>query len=304
MTAARAVPDGREDAADGTETALGGPLSLRVYSSPEVHAAVSRLIRDHSTNPTDVREWALGDRDLSDLRRVLDLGCGYGFMAEALAPRLHPRAVITGVDALPVNRAPFLERAQGRGHRASFERLDLTHGLPWPQGSFDLVVSSYSLYFFPQLVTDVSRVLQPDGRFLALTHRETAVEDLLRLAGLPAKDSPFLRILRGFSAENGGALLRRHFRAVETRQYRNSLRFGRQEHEELLSYLHFKVRLLVECSDEGERLCSVFEQGLAERVREVLARGPVRLSKDDMLFWAVGPLSDRPAGRHPGRNGG
>lgn len=266
---------------------------LQVYGLPDMHESVSEIIRRHSTNSEDVRELALAGRDLSGTRAALDLGCGFGFMAEALAGRLPTDALIVGVDAWPANGEPFLTRVRAAGREARFAQLDIAQCLPWPDASFDLVVSSYSLYFFPDVIAEVARVLRPGGRFLVLTHSEEQIRDLQEAAGLSA-EGRLLDLVHRFSAENGTERLAASFGRVERRDYQNSLRFGPADLADLLRYLRFKVRLMVDCTEAGEQVCAWFEHGLEERVRRVLGQGEIRLSKDDSAFWAEEP-------RHPER---
>jgi SAM-dependent methyltransferase len=248
---------------------------------------VARLLRRISTNPADVREVALAGQSLAGVRRVLELGCGFGFMAEVLAPRLPAEAQFMGVDAHAANREPFLSRLAAAGRRGSFVEAELSQELPWPEGYFDLAVSSYSLYFFPGVIPDIPRVLAPGGRLLALTHYESSVAALLEAAGLPPMQGPLMDLARRFSAESGPQMLKPWFASLDLQHYRNELVFAPGEPEELFLYLSFKLRLMVECEDGGDRPCSTFEQELRLRLAQRLAEGSLRLPKDDAVFWAT-----------------
>ena len=107
------------------------PEVLWRYGDPRSHEAVSALIRQHSTNTCDVRDAILRDVHLSSASEVLDLGCGFGFMAQAVARLLRPESRITGVDALVANRVPFESRVRSEGRRAKFVRMTVDDRLPW-----------------------------------------------------------------------------------------------------------------------------------------------------------------------------
>ncbi len=94
--------------------------SITSFENPDRHADASDIIRRHSTNPIDVRDAVLADLDLGFARQVLDLGCGFGFMAEALARRVAPQAQIIGIDACAANEAPFLARVAATGRTGRF----------------------------------------------------------------------------------------------------------------------------------------------------------------------------------------
>lgn len=122
-------------------------------------------------------------------RRVLDLGCAGGFMAEALDER---GARVTGID--PARQAIAAARAHAE---AASRRIDYDVGvgeaLPYEDGSFDAVVCVDVLEHVGDLgrvLGEVSRVLRPGGLFLFDTINRnpiarlatiTLAEDILRL---------------------------------------------------------------------------------------------------------------------------
>jgi ubiquinone/menaquinone biosynthesis C-methylase UbiE len=96
---------------------------------------------------------------------VLDVGTGPGVLLVELAAR-RPDLRLTGIDlsadmitAATRNLAPYGERARARVG-------DVTD-LPFPDASFDLVVSSLSLHHWDHpeaAVAELARVLRPGGR--------------------------------------------------------------------------------------------------------------------------------------------
>ena len=74
-------------------------------------------------------------------QRILDVGCGTGYLLRQLADRCPDAAELTGVD--PASAMIAAARAAAAG-----ERLRWLEGtaeeLPFPEGSFDLVVSTTS----------------------------------------------------------------------------------------------------------------------------------------------------------------
>ncbi|MBV8485945.1 MAG: class I SAM-dependent methyltransferase [Verrucomicrobia bacterium] len=100
--------------------------------------------------------------------RVLDIACGTGNVTIPLARR---GAMVTGLDMAP----NLLEEARARAAREGLRiRLDegFAETLPYPDASFDVLVSMFGIMFSPLLATVVSemaRVLRPGGR-LALAN--------------------------------------------------------------------------------------------------------------------------------------
>jgi len=262
-----------------------GELCLSAFERPSQHEAVSDIIRRRSTNPTDVREAVLGGLDLTGARTILDLGCGFGFMCETIARRVAPDARIVGVDACPANAVPFLARVAAADRTGQFVLRHLEQRLDWPDASFDLVVASYSLYFFPEVLPEVVRVLRPDGLFLAVTHAEASYCDLAGVIGLPESGSALLCALRRFSAERGTEQLPPWFGQVRRVEYRNSLVFEASHQDELRTYLEFKLRLVA----SPAAAAGVAAEGLTPAAQLLASRGRVVLNKDDAAFQCTRP---------------
>lgn len=98
-------------------------------------------------------------------KAVLDLGCGGGFMAEALAKR---GARVAGID--PAEKAVEAARRHARGEGLDI-RYDTGVGedLPYGDESFDIVVSVDVLEHvadLDQVIAETARVLRPGGLFL------------------------------------------------------------------------------------------------------------------------------------------
>lgn len=106
---------------------------------------------------------ALGD---SASHSVLDLACGPGIVAEAIAP--HVRQV-TGIDATP----EMIRLAQQRFKKAHLRngrfKSAVAEQLPFRSGQFDQVVTRLSFHHFsdmPMVLGQIRRVLRPRGRLI------------------------------------------------------------------------------------------------------------------------------------------
>lgn len=270
--------------------------SLRAFENPDAHQTIAAIIRRRSTHPDDVREVLLRGLDLSSVRDILDLGCGFGFMAGALARRAAPEVRVIGVDACPANAAPFLgsvaaatDAERGRCPTAQFRALHLDATLPWEEATFDVVVGAYALYFFPDILPEIARVLRPGGWLLALTHSERSFVEMLRAADLEVERSPLTALVRRFSAENAAPRLARHFAEVERIDYPNRLRFGPADVGEVLTHLCFKLPLLGAPNPPAEERTERVSVALGAWMR---AHGELLVNKDDAGFRCRGP---RPA---------
>jgi SAM-dependent methyltransferase len=110
-------------------------------------------------------QWAPKVADAAQVQpgqRVLDVACGTGILAREIAPRIGSAGRVVGVDPSPgmvavaKQLAPAIEWREG-----------VAESLPFPDQSFDAVVSQFGLMFFTdrrQALREILRVLTPGGR--------------------------------------------------------------------------------------------------------------------------------------------
>ncbi|MEW6681313.1 MAG: class I SAM-dependent methyltransferase [Nitrospirota bacterium] len=98
--------------------------------------------------------------------RVLEIGCGTGNLA-ILTKRLNPAAEIVGIDPDPKALARARRKAERSGDAIQFD-LGFAEELPYPDSSFDRVLSAFMLHHLPPdakplAVQEARRVLKPGG---------------------------------------------------------------------------------------------------------------------------------------------
>ncbi|MFB4284070.1 class I SAM-dependent methyltransferase [Nonomuraea sp. MTCD27] len=107
--------------------------------------------------------------------RVLDVGCGTGYLSRILAPVVTSSGHVTGLDPAPEMVDYATRRAPDN---CTYVRGEGQH-LPFPDGSFDLVVSSLAVHHMPvdarpEALRQMLRVLRPGGRLLIAEFRPPA----------------------------------------------------------------------------------------------------------------------------------
>ncbi|MBI3972682.1 MAG: class I SAM-dependent methyltransferase [Chloroflexi bacterium] len=107
--------------------------------------------------------------------RILNLDHGPGGIATALARTTPQDSLIVATDFVPGVAELARHRTQRRGvaHRIEFARA-WPHMLPFPDESFDLVLSAGGLHHWPPaeaVLAEVRRVLVPAGRYLVIDFR-------------------------------------------------------------------------------------------------------------------------------------
>jgi len=104
----------------------------------------------------------------SGVRRVLDLGCGSGYDALALAGLGFS---VWGTDISHTAIGHAREQAAKAGMEVAYQQHDIARPLPYPDNSFDAVVCNLTLHMFPAdtasaITAEVARCLEPGGLFL------------------------------------------------------------------------------------------------------------------------------------------
>jgi SAM-dependent methyltransferase len=273
------------------------------YRAVADHIDTRRHIFRYSENDGDVRDAALQGVDLGWMRSALDLGCAYGFFTEKIASRLHVDAHITGIDLIDNgNRSSFLSIIESAGRRGRFIAKHADCISEMQSGEFDLVIASYSLYFFPHLIGEIARILQPRGVFIAVTHTERSLNEIIQLipnamkqTGIdPPGELAISRLLQVFSMENGERRLTPHFETVETIPYPNKLIFPRERIDDCIDYLSKKRNLLFKEVIERDRhrledVMDVFFSGLRERAEH---NAVLEITKNDCIFRCRYPKVD------------
>lgn len=190
--------------------ALGGAVWLLVLTSALVitgawflfTAAV--MLWGSLIGKLRLRDAVLGGITWRGDERVLDVGCGHGLMLLAAAGRV-PRGRAVGLDLWSnVDQANNSAEATLRNAHAEgvAERVELVDGdaraLPFPDASFDVVLSSWALHNIPdaegreRAVREIARVVKPGGvvRIVDIRHAGAYAETLRACGMRDASISP------------------------------------------------------------------------------------------------------------------
>ena len=101
--------------------------------------------------------------DLRSGARVLDVAAGNGNATLAAAHRF---ADVTSTDYVPSLLESGKKRAEAEGLEVHFQEAD-AENLPFPEGSFDVVLSTFGVMFTPDQVkaaSELARVCKPGGK--------------------------------------------------------------------------------------------------------------------------------------------
>ena len=143
-----------------------------------------------------------------DSRRIADIGCGTGILADRMAREVEG-AHVTGVDMSD----GMLAEARRRSSTVEWVRAPAEQ-LPFADGSLDAVVSTSAFHWFNQsaALREFHRVLRPGGvaAVATLSPRRLVPVDLLPAVRLPAYDAPDPAAMRRLFTDAGFTVADQH----------------------------------------------------------------------------------------------
>lgn len=181
---------------------MSAPVNLYDHAYGDFGSAAEAAVRRETygedlgqSSWTTATEW-LGFADqlgIGPTSRVLEVGSGSGGPAVYLAQQRGCR--LTGVDLNEhgVRNANALAESRGVADRVTFQVVDASRALPFPDGHFDAVISNDAMCHIRHrdaVLKDWYRVLEPGGRAL--------FSDALVITGIVSHEEIAIRSSIGF----------------------------------------------------------------------------------------------------------
>ena len=116
----------------------------------------------------ELRDW-LGLLRLDAERRHLEVACGSGGVTCWVARETGAACVGVDINAHGIEAATGLAEREGLSSRVSFQVVDASRRLPFPDASFDAVLCNDSINHLPDRATVLQewhRIVRPGGRIL------------------------------------------------------------------------------------------------------------------------------------------
>ena len=164
------TPHAKLGACPATERGLSGPLSdgeILALNTYDFMAHLGKSVinpgglkgRDHILEALSPRRGA----------RILEIGCGTGHAACHIARRYQSHVTAMDVSPAMIKSAASHVQREGLQGRVQCELADVTR-MPFPNGSFDYVISQAVLMFVDkaQALAEIRRVLRRGGAFAGL----------------------------------------------------------------------------------------------------------------------------------------
>lgn len=244
--------------------------------------ARAQLHQRYGSNPNGWFNWVMAYMSLEPRNRVLECGCGPGWLWRNNLEGLPAGCQITLTDLSPGMVAEAEEALSATGYDFNFFDADIV-ALPADDQIFDVVVANHMLYHVPdrkKALAEVKRVLKPDGRFLATTIGENHMLEIrdLRQMLIPEPGASFLQSSKEFSLENGRTQLTPWFKQVKLYCYVNPLKVT--DVEPLLEYVLSSSQARNEVDPDQLQMA---RQSVQKRIEE---HGSFDITTDSGMFIA------------------
>ena len=233
-----------------------------------------------STNPYGWFNWVFDALiKLPDDARVLELGCGPGYMWKECIQRIPAAWNITLSDLSSGMVDSAWRNLVVTGRNFKFEQID-AQSIPYPDETFDAVIANHMLYHVPdrrKALSEIRRVLKADGHLFAATVGDRHLNEIGAYLSRATMKDDLPRFTDPFLLENGLEQLQEFFSNVEMSRYDDNLRVT--EVEPILAYVRSGIRAMYFSETE-------FAQ-IEKELREKLERdGEIFITKDSGMFVA------------------
>ena len=257
------------------------------YSNSNKFMARIELHRRFRTNPHLWTHWIFDQISFPENAKVLELGSGNALLWKSNLKRTPEDAHILLTD-FSEGMLDDARKVLGEDHkRFEFEIMDAQE-IKYPNDSFDIVIANLMLYHIPdrqKAISEISRVLKPEGTLYASTYSENNMKEFTDLLRSYDKDlyNPIKPFAHAFGLENGAEQLSKSFKDVERINYVDSLEVTESEPivNYVLSFSSMKGNI------DGDNL-----DGFKEYLDDVLDKngGVIKITKDTGIFIARKPI--------------
>lgn len=250
------------------------------YRSPTNLEIRIRMHKRYSVNAYGWQRWVLDQLDVSEIERVLDLGCGTAEFWRENAERV-PRGLALHLTDLSIGM--LRQAREATAGLLPVPGVANVETIPFADRTFDLVVANHMLYHVAdkrKAVGEIRRVLAVDGVLGAATIGNAHLKEIAEL--VKRYDRSLIwwgaQMADSFTLENGRDYLAPWFDNVETRRYDDA--FLVTEADDLVDYI---LSGRIELSDDQISDFRTFVRREFERNGNAF-----HITKDSGLFVARG----------------
>lgn len=250
------------------------------YQTDKNLATRIALHQKYSTNPYGYTNWMFDQYEFFEGCKVLELGCGNGEIWSGRIESLPSDISITLSD-ISIGMLETVRERYKDYPNISTEFIDIQE-ISYPDGTFDIVIANSMLYHVPDLpkaISEVHRVLKPEGKFYATTLGNNGMREYLY-----HKFQEFNQALEAFKEsypfhlQNGRDVLVRCFTDIKMVEYVDSLEIT--ETSDLIDWILSTTLISRVGTSELTGLTEFFEKCKDDK-------GIIRIPKETGMFISV-----------------
>ncbi len=243
-----------------------------------------------STAKAPWHNWVFEHLEIQPGMTILECGCGPGWLWRSNVEGIPAQCHITLTDLSDGMVGEAQEALANTAAEFQFETADIQE-LPYADNSFDIVVANHMLYHVPDLsrgLSEIKRVLKPNGRFFAATNGNNHMKELKQMGDeMVGADASFLERLGydeskfvwklAFRLENGAELLAPYFATVSLENFEDSLEVT--EAQPLADYIKSTFRM----ANATPEIQTMIDDYVAQKIAR---EGMIHITKETGLFIA------------------
>lgn len=182
-------------------------------------------LQSYNTNKEDWNEWFFRKMDIPEQSKILELGCGNGLLWNKNKDSIK--------DTWDISLSDFSEgmlecAKQNLNNKKIKYRVVDIQDIPYENESFDVIIARHMLYHVSDIdkaLSEVKRVLKPNGRFYVSTNGKEHMQELKAIVEAYDKDlkcNP-QKLAQKFGIENGGEILSKYFSYVSVEEFNGQI---------------------------------------------------------------------------------
>ncbi|MGM9972703.1 MAG: class I SAM-dependent methyltransferase [Clostridiaceae bacterium] len=258
------------------------------YNSDANLSARQALHKGFSTNKYGWENWVFEKYIFKPGDRVIEFGCGNGITWKSNKNRIPEDIKVTLTDISEGMLSTAKNKLLGIEQIIDYSVMDIQR-IKYEDSSFDSAIANHMLYHVQNrelAISEVARILKPDGTFYATTnsiYNMRGLKDLVRNFDSRLDYASF-SVATEFGLENGVDQLDKHFESVESLVYEDSLHIT--EAKPLADYvLSLKGHVNIEDMMTESRINHFYEY-----LNEIILReGSIDIPKRSGMFIAKKP---------------
>jgi ubiquinone/menaquinone biosynthesis C-methylase UbiE len=230
-----------------------------------------------STSRQPWQHWVFDRVDLTPGARVLEVGCGTGYLWALNADRIDPTISLVLTDRSPGILEDARRATEALPAQVDFRVVD-AEAIPFDDGEFDFALANHMLFHVggrQRALQEIARVLRPTGRLIATTIGRSHLQEIQSLTDRYVPEVQLGLMAERFGLETGVSQLESVFARIERVDFPDALEVT--DVELLVAFVRSQAARV-----EGAGLDRLREAAAAE----IAAHGCLRVTNTMGLFRA------------------